>query len=275
MKNPRSMRPPKRGEDDAVPLDVLERRLGYAFTDPRLLRQALTHRSAGADNWERLEFLGDAVLGLVVSRLLFDLNADATEQHLTVMRANLVQKGTLARVAEGLGLSAFINLGTAERKSGVAEHDAIRADALEAVLGAVVCDGGMDAATSVVDRLFGDRLKESPGMSQKDPKSRLQEIVQAKRLALPNYEVVATTGEEHARVYHVECAADGLGVRAGASGRSLRDAEKRAAAAVLAMLAEPLPEGGDSCASPGCPGTPAASRRPGDRKADGRPGTDD
>ena len=227
---------PQSGGPDKASLEVLERRLGHTFAEPRLLRQALTHRSAGADNWERLEFLGDAVLGFVVSRKLFDLNPDMSEQQLTVMRANLVQKDALASVAVDLGLSTFINLGTVERKAGVAEHSALRADALEAVLGAVTCDGGLDAATGVVNRIYGDRLTELAGITEKDPKSRLQEIVQAKRQDLPNYTVVATTGEEHARVYHVECAADGLGVRAGASGRSLREAEKRAAAAVLALL---------------------------------------
>ena len=225
------------GERETQPLDVLQQRLGHTFAEPQLLRQAVTHRSAGADNWERLEFLGDAVLGFVVSRLLFDLNPEVSEQQLTVMRANLVQKNALANVAAYLGLSTFINLGTVEDKSGVAEHNAIRADALEAVLGAVACDGGIDAASRVVERLYGDRLTELAGIAEKDPKSRLQEILQAKRLDLPNYTVVATTGEEHARVYHVECAAEGLSVRAGASGRSLREAEKRAAAAVLAILA--------------------------------------
>ena len=222
-------------------LDVLQRRLGYAFERPRLLRQALTHRSAGADNWERLEFLGDAVLGFIVSRLLFDLNPEVSEQQLTVMRANLVQKDALANVAAELGLSAFITLGTVEDKSGVAEHGAIRADALEAVLGAVACDGGIDEASKVVERLYGNRLTEPADIAKKDPKSRLQEMLQAKRLELPNYTVVATTGEEHARVYHVECVAEGLGVRAGATGRSLREAEKRAAAAVLASL-PPVPD---------------------------------
>lgn len=228
--------PPAKSGDGERPYDVLERRLGYTFAEPRLLRQALTHRSAGADNWERLEFLGDAALGFVVSRLLFDLDAGAAEQHLTVMRANLVQKETLASVAARAGLSAFINLGSVERRSGVAEHAAIRADALEAVLGAVACDGGIDAVAKVVERLFGDRLSKAAGMARKDPKSRLQEIAQAKRLALPNYTVLATTGEEHARVYRVECAVDGLAIRAEGSGRSVRDAEKRAAAAVLARL---------------------------------------
>ena len=236
-KESRPVPPRESTEREMAPLGVLQQRLGYAFVEPRLLRQAVTHRSAGADNWERLEFLGDAVLGFVVSRLLFDLNLEVSEQQLTVMRANLVQKDALANVAGELGLSTFINLGTVERRSGVAEHSAIRADALEAVLGAVVCDGGIDAATRVVERLFGDRLREPAGIAEKDPKSRLQEIVQAKHLELPNYTVVATSGKEHARVYHVECAVEGLSVRAGASGRSMREAEKQAAGAVLGILA--------------------------------------
>ena len=223
-------------ETDAQPFDMLERRLGYTFAEPRLLRRALTHRSAGADNWERLEFLGDAVLGFVVSRKLFELQPALSEEQLTVMRSNLVRKDALADVAADLGLSAFINLGTVERGAGVAEHSAIRADALEAVLGAVARDGGLEAAAGVVHRVYGDRLTALAGMADKDPKSRLQEVLQGKRLALPNYAVVTTTGEEHARVYHVECAAADLGVRAGASGRSIREAEKRAAAAVLARL---------------------------------------
>lgn len=223
------------------PVDVLEGRLGYTFTDRRLLRRALTHRSAGADNWERLEFLGDAVLGLIVSRLLFDLNANASEQQLTVMRANLVQKETLAMVAADADLSTFINLGSVERKTGVAEHDGIRADALEAVLGAVTCDGGLAAATKVVKRLYGQRLTETPGIAEKDPKSRLQEIVQGRHLELPSYTVVSTSGEQHARVYQVECAVEGLGLRAEGSGRSLREAEKRAAAAVLAGIPTDVP----------------------------------
>ena len=235
--------PARSGDAPTVPLEVLEEKLGYTFTERLLLRRALTHRSAGADNWERLEFLGDAVLGFVVSRLLFDLHTDAAEQQLTVMRANLVQKDTLAVVAEDLGLSAFIVLGRVERDSGVAAHSAIRADALEAVLGAVVCDGGLDAVTTVVERVYGNRLTESAGMSEKDPKSRLQEIVQAERLDLPSYTVIATTGEEHARVYHVQCVAEGLGVRASGAGRSLREAEKRAAAAVLAILVQPNSDG--------------------------------
>lgn len=244
MTAPRESHETASGEPEKEPLHVLQQRLGYAFVEPQLLRQAVTHRSAGAHNWERLEFLGDAVLGFVVSRALFDSNPEVSEQHLTVMRANLVQKDALANVAADLGLSAFINLGTVERSSGVAEHSAIRADALEAVLGAVACDGGIDAASKVVERLYGDRLTEPAGIAEKDPKSRLQEIVQAKGLELPTYAVVATTGEEHARVYHVECVAEGLGVRAEASGRSLREAEKGAAAAVLEILA-PRPDDDD------------------------------
>lgn len=227
---------PSAGEGDALRFRGLERKLGYTFTDRRLLRRALTHGSAGADNWERLEFFGDAVLGFVVSRLLFDLDPEASEQQMTVMRASLVQQEALAGIARDIGLSTFLNLGKAERGAGVAQHDGIRADALEAVLGAVACDGGIDAAAAVVQRLYGDRLLHPPGTAAKDPKTRLQEIVQARRLALPSYTVVATTGKEHARVYRVACVVDGLDLRAEGSGRSLRKAEKRAAGAVLKRI---------------------------------------
>ena len=218
------------------PLDVLEQRIGHRFVDRRLLRAALTHRSAGGDNWERLEFLGDAVLGFLVARQLFDAQGEASEQQLTLMRSNLVRKSSLAEVAGELGLDQFIVLGSAERKSGVARHSSILADALEAVLGAVTWDGGVEAASAVVGRLFGDRLTAAEAMSKKDPKTRLQEVVQARHLALPGYAVVATTGERHSPVYRVECRVDGLALRAEGCGRSVRDAEKQAAAGVLALL---------------------------------------
>ena len=137
---------------------VLERRLGYSFADRKLLSQALTHRSAGADNFERFEFLGDAALGFVVGRLLFDALDDASEQRLTLMRAHLVNTAALASAARELDLGAFLNLGMAERRAGVAQRSSVLADALEAVLGVVVCDGGLDAATVVIKRLLDSRL---------------------------------------------------------------------------------------------------------------------
>ena len=217
-------------------LAALEHRLGYVFKEPDLLKRALTHRSAGADNWERLEFLGDAALGFIVGRLLFDAMDDASEQQLTIIRANLVNGEALAGVATEVGLGEFLSLGAAARKSRVAENSSVRADALEAVLGAVVCDGGLEAATEVARRLFATRLAKTTEMDQKDPKTRLQETLQARRLELPNYTVAETTGEDHDRTYRVACAVAELGLRAEGSGRSLRAAEKRAAAGVLLRL---------------------------------------
>ena len=152
-----------------APLESLEGRLGYAFEDRTVLARALTHKSVGAENFERLEFLGDAALGFVVARVLFDAMPNATEHELTLMRANLVRRDSLAAVAKNLGLGDFIQLGAGERKSGVAKRSSILADALEAVFGAVVCDGGIDRAEAVAGRLFADRLAAIDDGDLKDP----------------------------------------------------------------------------------------------------------
>ncbi len=222
--------------DRSADLAVLEQRLGYAFGDRKLLGQALTHRSAGADNFERLEFLGDAALGFAVGQVLFDAMADASEQTLTLMRAHLVNASALASTARELDLGAFLNLGMGERKSGVAQRTSVLADALEAVFGAIVCDGGLEAAAMVIQRLFDSRLAALDDEALKDPKTRLQEYVQARRLALPKYDIVDATGKDHARFYCVECVVDDLEVRARGSGRSRREAEKNAAGAILDRL---------------------------------------
>ena len=171
-------------------LGTLERRLGYVFRDQRLLRRALTHKSAGADNFERFEFLGDAALGFVVGRMLFDALPDATEHRLTLMRASLVHGASLAAVAKDLDLGAFLELGAGERKSGVATRSSVLADALEAVLGAVVCDGGIESAEGVARRVFADRLAVIGDNDLKDPKTKLQEILQSRHLEVPIYEVI-------------------------------------------------------------------------------------
>ena len=217
-------------------LGTLERRLGYEFRDQGLLRRALTHRSAGADNFERYEFLGDAALGFVVGRMLFDALPDATEHRLTLMRASLVHGGSLAAVAKDLDLGAFLELGAGERKSGVATRTSVLADALEAVFGAVVCDGGMQSAESVARRVFADRLAGIDDADHKDPKTKLQEILQSRHLEMPVYEVVDSAGPDHERLFTTVCRADGLGLQGQGSGRSRRESEKVAAAAVLDQL---------------------------------------
>ena len=236
---------PAPAEAGPEPQTGLEARLGYRFACPALLPQALTHRSAGADNFERLEFLGDALLGFVVGELLFDALPGASEQRLTLLRASLVNEAALATVARELGLGAFLHLGSGARKTGGAQRPSILANALEAVLGAVVRDGGTGAAADTVARLLGDRLRrirvsgEDPHLDAglKDPKTRLQELLQGRGLALPAYEVVSVGGAQHARTYSVECRAR-ADVRTRGRGSTRRDAEKAAAERALRQLAK-------------------------------------
>ena len=227
------------------PIAVLEQRLGHSFADAGLLRRALTHSSASADNYERLEFLGDAALGFVVGRLLFQDMPDATEQRLTLMRSHVVNAAALTEVANALELGAFLVLGTGERRDGGAERPSIVGDALEAVLGAVLCDGGLNAAGKCVRKLFANRLASARDTDLKDAKTRLQEHLQQRGLPLPRYEIAAAGGLDHAPVYAVECVVEALGARAKGVGGSRREAEKQAAAQVVAELekAAPLPAG--------------------------------
>ena len=234
---------------------LLEERLGYAFRDPELLRRALTHKSAGASNFERLEFLGDAALGFAVAQTLFEANADASEERLSLMRANLVSATALAALARELGLGRFLILGKSERKAGGAERASMLADALEAVFGAIVCDGGIEAAAGVVRERLADRIAAPRRIVSKDPKTRLQEHLQARRLALPEY-CVEQTGPDHAPAFLATCRVAALSLRARGRGRSRREAEKAAAAATLRRLAtaagesppalegEPMPQDG-------------------------------
>lgn len=240
------MASPRPGDAVPQPQAGLEARLGYRFADPALLRQALTHRSAGADNFERLEFLGDALLGFAVGELLFDALPEASEQRLTLLRASLVNEAALATVARELALGTFLHLGAGTRKTSGAERPSILANALEAVLGAVAKDGGIDAAAAAVARLLGEQLAnirasgEDPHLDAglKDPKTRLQELLQGRGLALPEYDVVEVGGPEHARSYSVECRA-GADIRTRGRGSTRREAEKAAADRALRRLARP------------------------------------
>ena len=228
------------------PIAVLEQRLGHSFADAGLLRRALTHSSASADNYERLEFLGDAALGFVVGRLLFREMPDATEQRLTLMRSHVVNAAALAEVANGLELGAFLVLGTGERRDGGAERPSILGDALEAVLGAVLCDGGLNAAGKCVRKLFASRLASARDTDLKDAKTRLQEHLQQRGLPLPRYEIAAAGGLDHAPVYAVECVVEALGVRAKGVAGNRREAEKQAAAQVVAELEKAAPSPADA-----------------------------
>jgi ribonuclease-3 len=212
--------------------------LGYTFGDPGLLRQALTHRSYGTPHNERLEFVGDAVLNCVVARALYARFPDLPEGDLSRVRASLVNRDTLALVARRVGLGDAVRLGEGELRSGGSDRASILADALEALFGAVFIDGGYDAAQRAIDTAYADILRDAdPAMLGKDPKTRLQEWLQARKVAVPEYAVVATRGEAHAQLFDVECRIPALGLVATGSGPSRRAGEQEAAAEALRTLA--------------------------------------
>lgn len=211
-------------------LAALEERLGYAFATSALLQQAVTHRSHGAVHNERLEFLGDAVLNCTIAQLLFHKYARLNEGDLSRLRANLVKQSSLAEIAERIGLSDFMRLGEGEMKSGGFRRPSILADTMEATFGAVLVDGGFDAARDVITRLFEPVLKGmDPKTLGKDGKTLLQEYLQGKRLPLPVYSVVETRGAAHNQEFEVECAIPKLEISVRGSGRSRRAAEQSAA----------------------------------------------
>lgn len=212
--------------------------LGYAFTAPDLLRQALTHRSFGTPNNERLEFLGDSVLNCVVAKELYRLFPRLSEGDLSRLRASLVNQQTLFEVAQSLDLGEHVLLGEGELKSGGFRRPSILADTLEAVFGAVLLDSGFAEAERVVACLFAPRLKEiNPKSLGKDPKTLLQEYLQSRKLALPQYVVLSTSGEAHEQHFEVECAIPELNVRCRGEGHSRRSAEQTAAKCAYQMIA--------------------------------------
>jgi len=212
--------------------------IDHAFADSSLLRQALTHRSYGVPHNERLEFVGDAVLNCVVALSLYERFPDLPEGDLSRVRAHLVNRDTLAQVARRLGLGAAIRLGEGELRSGGSGRPSILADALEAVIGAVFLDGGFAAARRTIDAAFADLLRDAdPSTLGKDPKTRLQEWLQAQRVAVPEYAIVAATGEAHAQQFVVECRIPALSIVAAGTGASRRAAEQDAARQALAAVA--------------------------------------
>lgn len=217
----------------------LQIRLGYAFRNVRLLQQAMTHRSFGADHNERLEFLGDSVLNLVVAHLLFDRLVNMPEGDLSRVRANLVKQETLHQLALHLELPGRMRLGEGELKSGGTRRASILADALEAVIGAVYLDGGFEAAHALVQRLFA-KVDIRPDMqaAEKDPKTQLQEWLQGRKLPLPRYTVIGTSGAAHRQTFEVACEVPDLKKHERGTGASRRAAEQAAAAALLAVLTQ-------------------------------------
>jgi ribonuclease-3 len=212
-------------------------RIGYSFQQPDLLQTALTHRSFGSPNNERLEFLGDAVLSVVVSEALFRKFPDTDEGSMSRLRASLVNGETLAIIARRLQLGDFLRLGPGELKSGGFRRDSILAGALEAVLGAVYLEGGFEAARRSILAVFEDELqKVSLAGLAKDPKTQLQEYLQARRQPLPDYRVTAVEGRDHEQRFHVECQVVGLDAPVKGEGGSRRKAEQDAAAKALRVL---------------------------------------
>lgn len=216
---------------------TLEDRIEYRFQRPELLAQALTHRSFGTPHNERLEFLGDSVLGFVVARELFARFAAQPEGKLSRIRASLVREQTLAEIASGLDLGAFLRLGEGEVRSGGASRPSILADALEAVFGAVLLDGGAEAAAQAILRLYASRLDEiDPRQETKDAKTRLQEHLQARRMKVPVYTMLATRGVAPNECFEVECRIDGLALAVTATGPTRRRAEQEAARRAYDLL---------------------------------------
>ncbi len=219
--------------------DCLQEKLGYRFSEPMLLVRALTHRSACGPNNERLEFLGDSVLNFVVAAEVFTRRKQAREGELSRLRAKLVNQTSLADIARELALGEALRLGGGEMKAGGQRRDSILSDTLEAVVGAIYLDAGFATCREVIRRLYGNRLRELPGIQElKDPKTRLQEYLQSIRLPLPEYRVLEIAGRAHAQTFRVECRITGLETVTCGLANSRRQAEQKAAASMLQRLEE-------------------------------------
>jgi len=214
----------------------LQRKLGYSFAQAPLLQQALTHRSHGTPHNERIEFLGDSVLNCCIAHELYQRFGDLKEGELSLLRANLVRQETLAELAQELELGTFLRLGEGELTSGGFRRPSILADGLEALFGAVFLDGGFAAVQGVIHGLYASLLEHlDPQTLGKDPKTLLQELLQARKIALPQYAVVATQGAAHEQLFQVECQIPQLAIRTIGFGASRRIAEQEAAQRAFAQ----------------------------------------
>ena len=216
---------------------ALQKRLEHTFGNPKLLVQALTHRSFSSDHNERIEFLGDSVLNLAVAGLLYERLKELPEGDLSRARANLVKQDTLHQIAVSLGLPDLLRLGEGEAKSGGQKRPSILADALEAVIGAVYLDAGFDVASSLVRRLFQDvEINAQMQAIGKDPKTELQEWLQGHKMSLPIYRIVGTEGAAHKQTFDVECEIIEYRRAERGTGNSRRAGEQAAALAMLAFI---------------------------------------
>ena len=222
------------------PLKQLEKRLGYTFLNQDTLELALRHRSKGSKNNERLEFLGDSILGFVVASELYQRFPEASEGQMSRMRAHLVKGKTLAKLAHELELGSYLALGSGELKSGGYRRDSILADTVEAILGGVYLEAGIEMSRQLVLRWYGERIdKVSPDTIDKDPKTRLQEWLQARQLPLPEYTIVSTTGADHEQTFEIACVITlkhNETMKAVEMANSRRRAEQKAAEDILSQL---------------------------------------
>lgn len=215
----------------------LSKKIGYTFNDSSLLIQALTHRSVKGEHNERLEFLGDSILGFVIAEVLFEQFPDHDEGDLTRMRSSLVKGVTLAELGRDFNLGDYLILGPGELKSGGHRRESILEDAIEAIMGAVYLDSDITCCKALILSWFAQRLSEiKPGNEQKDPKTRLQEYLQGRKIALPVYDVIETSGQSHNQQFIVRCLTEVIDKEVIAKGTSRRKAEQAAAQQVLALL---------------------------------------
>ncbi len=225
-----------------LPAERLQRTLGYVFSEPKLLKQALTHRSSSSTHNERLEFVGDGILNAIVARSLFLAFPQLSEGDLSRLRAHFVRQESLAIIATELQLGDYLSLGEGELKSGGHRRPSILADALEAILGAIWLDGGFVAVEAVLQKLFAARIAAvNPEEAMKDPKTSLQEWLQARKIDLPAYVIERQQGDSPDQIFEVSCTIAELKVSAKAEGTSRRAAEQLAAGAVLHQLREQFP----------------------------------
>lgn len=213
-------------------------RLGYTFKDVKLLEQALTHRSASSIHNERLEFLGDAILGVIIAEALYIKCPKLREGDLTRIRASLVKGQTLAEISRELGIGPLLMLGSGELKSGGRDRSSILADTLEAIFGAVYLENGFDACKSVILKVYESRLKniDRQQVGNKDPKTQLQELQQSRHQALPLYNVTDIKGEAHQQTFTINCTLEDSGLSVTAQGSSRRKAEQEAASILLSQI---------------------------------------
>jgi ribonuclease-3 len=216
--------------------DVLMQKLQYQFKDISLLKAALTHRSVRGENNERLEFLGDSLLNFIIGEQLYRTFPQAKEGDLSRLRASLVKGETLAEIAQEFELGDFLRLGPGELKSGGFARKSILADAFEAIIGAIYLDSNFESCRERVLDWFAERVKAIHLSLQKDPKTRLQEYLQAQHLPLPRYEILTIEGEAHAQIFHIECKVSGLSFVTSSVGPSRRKAEQYAAEKFLDLL---------------------------------------